>query len=461
MNLLNDPPMTLVDREDPKTFGAFACLLATRGQPFGALNQDASQKRAGAFAPALTISSRVRREVPAGPIVRGRLHPHAGGRPRPGCAHRCGPASYDAGGRRNANRNGSLTRTDARKVPPMSYLPLHLFRPVVGDPRTVGELIDAYLTGCSGWHGAAAEYPANGNTSEASNMAYALTSFREATHRDTEHGPLVRIGDLLATEMRPAHLRSAMATMIRDGLSRTGINARKGRIVRWVRWLVSYERIPVAVLTALKTVGPVKATTPGVTTRPRVECIDAETVEATRGVACGALRRALHVHQLTGMRPGELVSMRVCDLSPHPDGETWDYKPAHHKTEHSISFARVIPLGPRSRAELNDQVAALQDQACGLFARLPRLGDADDTRRFWPWTTTNGYYQAVKRAAIRAGVAPWAPNRLRHNLLTEAINERDAKTAQSLGGHATDKTSQRSYFHGHAEAARAWAREHG
>ena len=48
----------------------------------------------------------------------------------------------------------------------------------------------------------------------------------------------------------------------------------------------------------------------------------------------------------TGMRPGEMVSMRTIDLDT--TGKVWLYRPAQHKTAHH-GHGRIIPIGPRAR----------------------------------------------------------------------------------------------------------------
>ena len=50
-----------------------------------------------------------------------------------------------------------------------------------------------------------------------------------------------------------------------------------------------------------------------------------------------------------GMRPGEVVAMRACDLDT--SGKVWTYTPAEHKTEHH-GHARTVYLGPRAQLVL-------------------------------------------------------------------------------------------------------------
>lgn len=54
----------------------------------------------------------------------------------------------------------------------------------------------------------------------------------------------------------------------------------------------------------------------------------------------------IRLQRLTGMRPGEVVIMRPCDIDR--SAQTWVYRPGSHKTEHH-GRARTIPLGPKAR----------------------------------------------------------------------------------------------------------------
>jgi integrase len=57
----------------------------------------------------------------------------------------------------------------------------------------------------------------------------------------------------------------------------------------------------------------------------------------------------IRLQELTGMRPGEVVLVRTCDIEM--SGAIWTYTPATHKTEHH-GHERVIYLGPRAQEVL-------------------------------------------------------------------------------------------------------------
>ncbi len=344
-----------------------------------------------------------------------------------------------------------------------AYIPRHLFSPVQRPPATVGDFIDAYLVGYGDWHGAEAEYPSRADTNrttEASNMAYALADLRRTVGVEPDGSPRC-VANLGPDELRPGDLRAMQSAMIAANLARSTINARKNRVLRWVRWLVEYEHADAALIARLEVVKGVKASRPGV--RETAEVVDVPdavvqaTLKATRDYE---LRRAVRVQYLAGMRPGELLAMQVRYLHPTPTG-AWAFKPAWTKTQIKLGFIREIPIGPRAQEELRNQASTMGEQHGLWGSTVPKLGDASDHRPLWRWKTVNGYRAAVKRAIKKARCSDWHPNQLRHATLTKAMNQAGEETAASIGGHLDPKTTRTHYFHGHAEKARQWAEEHG
>jgi len=343
------------------------------------------------------------------------------------------------------------------------YIPRHLFHALQAPPVTVGDFIDAYLVGYGDWHGAEAEYPPRpgSRTTEAGNMAYALTDLRKTISVEPDGSPR-HVANLRPDELRPGDLRACQQHMIDAGRCRSECNKRKNKILRWVRWLVEYEHADANIIARLEVVKAIKVSHPTVRNRKRVEDVPAEVVAATLRCCDPELRRAIQVQKLAGMRPGELIAMRVCYLHAGPSGRNlWAYRPLWHKTADKVRFRREIPLGPKAIELLREQASTMGEEM-GLFGpTVPKLGDQQDQRAIWRWKTVNGYYQAVKRASKRAKVAEWYPNQLRHATLTEASNAAGLETAASIGGHTDTKTTRDHYFHGHAEKAREWAEQHG
>ena len=65
----------------------------------------------------------------------------------------------------------------------------------------------------------------------------------------------------------------------------------------------------------------------------------------------------------TGMRPGELVAMRACEIDMI--GTIWFYRCTTHKTIHN-GHERIIAIGPKGRASLA-QYSSVPPGNAGLF----------------------------------------------------------------------------------------------
>jgi hypothetical protein len=131
------------------------------------------------------------------------------------------------------------------------------------------------------------------------------------------------------------------------------------------------------------------------------------------------------------MRPGETAILRPCDVD-RAHGATWLYRPASHKTEHH-GVARVVFLGPRARAVLapfldgrapgaycfSSREAVADLRARQQAARKTPVQPSQADRRQPMWQpgerySVYTYGNAVERACLKAGVAPWHVNQLRH-----------------------------------------------
>lgn len=66
----------------------------------------------------------------------------------------------------------------------------------------------------------------------------------------------------------------------------------------------------------------------------------------------------IEAQMLTGIRSGELVTMRPCDIDV--TGKPWPSHPAVHKTEHR-GYQRLIPISPRGQKRLKPFLARKVD----------------------------------------------------------------------------------------------------
>jgi integrase len=141
----------------------------------------------------------------------------------------------------------------------------------------------------------------------------------------------------------------------------------------------------------------------------------------------------------TGMRPGEAMSLRPCDLNTTDD--VWVYRPAHHKNEWR-GKDRFIVIGPEAKAILKPLLPVKTDA---------RVFDGIDGQT---------YRRALTAAAKAAGVKAWTPNQLRHALATRVRLLKGAQAVQDLLGHAT-LNQQMVYVDDAMERAKRLAREVG
>jgi integrase len=227
---------------------------------------------------------------------------------------------------------------------------------------------------------------------------HAARYYRDAAGRATEELKNMRdavrelssfYGEASARDFGPLKLQAVREHMIRSGLSRRVINARVHRIRRVFRWAVSQEMIPGSVVVNLDAVEALRAGRTEAPERPPVAPVPVETVEATLPYLPGPVAAMVRLQLLTGCRPGEIASMRGCDLIP---GEpTWEFRPAHHKGAWR-GKTRVIPLGPRAVEIIKpflstDTTAPLFPPANAVAAMRKRRGEARMSVTVWEGTT--------------------------------------------------------------------------
>lgn len=243
--------------------------------------------------------------------------------------------------------------------------------------------------------------------------------------------PLVELyGDTPADEFGPIQLKAVRAAMIERGWVRGSINLHCSRIVRMFRWGVSEGLIRAEVWQSLKAVPWLRAGRGHAKENPHREPVDPATVEATiphlhptRRAMIGAMIR---VQRLTGMRPGEVCSLRPEQVDRAAD--VWCYTPPGHKMQH-LGTRKRIWIGPRAQSEL-----------------APFLDAAAAGSRVFPINVA-GYGAAIAKAAKRAGVPHWTPHQLRHALATEVARQYASLETAAAAIGDTPATAARHYVH--------------
>lgn len=316
-------------------------------------------------------------------------------------------------------------------------------------------------------------------------LGYAEATYRKGAGVTSEVGAVraaaqyaARLyADLPLEEFGPRALRAVRQTMIAEGLARTTINAQVGRLRRIVRWAVSHELCALTVYQRLQTVEGLRAGRGGREPPPRQD-VPREHVEAIAPHLSHQVWAMVVLQWLTGMRPGEVVALRTCDL--YQDGSIWLYRPPGHKTEHH-GRPRVIALGPEARRLLAAWIRPDEPQ---VYLFQPREAEAARHEALRREREARGgvgnhkrpavrprrspderysvgsYCRAVVRACAAAGVPRWTPHQLRHAFATRAAAGGYIEDARAALGHADLATTLR-YAHADEIRAAALARRMG
>jgi integrase len=240
-------------------------------------------------------------------------------------------------------------------------------------------------------------------------------------------------GTTRVRDFGPRALKAVRETMVVDGHCRRSINKHVGRIRRMFRWGVENEYVPSEIYGALVAVqGLQQGRSAAIETNP-VMPVPAAHIEAVKPYVSPPVWGLIRLQLLTGMRPGEALSMRACNLNT--SGKIWEYMPSEHKSEH-YGRQRIIFIGPHAQAVLRPFLKR-ETQVYLFSPRDVRPVTEGRTRQPGERYDRDAYRNAIKRACIRAGVPCWHPNRLRHNAATLLRREAGIETARVVLGHTS------------------------
>ena len=173
--------------------------------------------------------------------------------------------------------------------------------------------------------------------------------------------------------------------------------------------------------------------------------------------------------RLTGCRPGEVCSLRPCDLDRSAD--VWAYRPAGHKTEH-LGRERIVWIGPQAQEVLLPYLLRAPDAYCFSPAESDEKRKAEmraarktkvqpsqvcrrkprPKRKPRDRYVKDSYGRAVRRAVQKANktrvqsaqepLPLWHPNQLRHSVATRVRREFGLEGSQVVLGHARADVTQ-------------------
>lgn len=316
--------------------------------------------------------------------------------------------------------------------------------PERGADLTVTELLAGFM------EHAEQHYRKNGKpTGEALNYVYALGFVRRL------------YGHTRAADFRGLAIKSIRDAMVAAGHCRTRINRQIGRIKHVWRWGLSNEIVPAETYQALAAVEGLERGRTEVRESRAVRPVEEERARAILRFVSPQVAAMIRIQLLVGMRPGEVVAMRVGDLDT--TRPTWIYRPASSKCEH-LGVQRQVVLGPKAQEIIRpflkpDLMAPLfsprdaqqQRHAEQRVQRQTPLTPSQRTRK--PKKnplrapsdryTTGSYANAIRRACLAAGVAHWHPNQLRHAAATRLRKQFGLEVARAALGHRSAVTTER------------------
>ena len=261
------------------------------------------------------------------------------------------------------------------------------------------------------------------------------------------------------------------------------INARVKRIRRMFRWAVENELVPASVLHGLSAVAPLKRGRTEASESAPVQPVARAVVVDTLAVLRPLLADMVQLQLETGMRPGELLVMRGCDIDM--TGAIWLYRPAAHKTQHH-GHERIVPIGPKGQMIVRRHLTTdtqeylvsprelMEERAATLRADLkskvqPSQRDRREKRpKKRPGTvyTVASHGRAIAEAIKRHNKAKpknehiphWHPHQLRHLRALELKREFGLDVARACLGHRSPVVTEMYATLDVARAAEAMAK---
>jgi integrase len=344
-------------------------------------------------------------------------------------------------------------------------------------PLTMAGLLEAYLKHAERYY--------RGPDGKPTSTIHQHRIVARALCEQHPHKPAAGFGSLL--------LKEAVQRWVNKGCTRTECNRRLGITKSIFKWAASEEIVPAAVYHAITTVSGLKRGRTAARETDRVRPVDEAVVDATLPHLNRYVAGLVQLQRHTGMRPGEVCTIRGRDIDT-TDPEAWVYTLPHHKTAHQ-GLSRVVFIGPRGREVLHPFLKP-DDPAAYLFPASAAMAELREQRRkerktplfpshqernrrkrkkrprrnpYRPYRPAN-YALAIRRACLTAFPPPaplarrpgesqktwmarltpdqkaelrawwvahrWHPNQLRHNFGTQARKQFGVEASRVLLGHA-------------------------
>jgi integrase len=330
--------------------------------------------------------------------------------------------------------------------------------PDVTDELTLRELGDRYISHCDKTH----------TRNEAKNKRLVV-----------EH-VLRHVGDVYWSEFGTAAYMDLQDALVAEGRTRQRINKICSYVRGWMKWCYLRQLISNKLHQDFRDVGPVKSTRRGVVNSPGTKPVNWSDVEPVLPFMSPVVAAMVTVQFWSGMRPGEVCSMKLGELDLR-DEKIWFYEPACHKNSHRIEneiqdskHVLIKGIGGRSqdalrdyldlcdnpgdfvfrpiyamehRAKCMEEAGRREDRKCKVYPSelLARERRKQTRLAVWqercrPCYQANSYGKALRFAfdkAERSGVQleVWSPGQLRHGIAQTLRDDGLMQEASALLGH--------------------------
>lgn len=323
--------------------------------------------------------------------------------------------------------------------------------PSASHDLTIVELVRDY------WEFAQRYYRKNGRpTNELPGLLTALRTLK------------AHYGHTRAADFGPLALKALREKFVEAGHSRGYVNQNVGRLKRMFRWAASEEKLGVTAYQALATVSGLRSGKTEARESAPVLPVSDFVVEQTLPYLPEVVADMVRLQRLTGARPGEICSVRPCDVDT--SASVWCYVPDSHKTQHHGRERRIY-IGPRGQDVLRSYLLRDKSSFCFVPAESEARRNAERReRRKSPMTPSqaarrpkrrplrsagkkyanDAYRRAITRAVELANrerkehdkLPNWKPNQLRHAAATEIRRQYGLEAAQVALGHASADITQ-------------------
>jgi len=225
-------------------------------------------------------------------------------------------------------------------------------------------------------------------------------------------------------------------------------------------WAVTRELIPPEKYVAMKAMKLLKAYRTNARELKKIQHVPDSVIEQTLPHLPKVVSDMVRFQRLTGVRPGELCSLRPEDVDRSE--RTWLWRLSNHKNAWR-DHAREICIGPRARAILEPYLTRPAHRNCFLSSESELIRNRERrSKRASPTTpsqrsrrkksaqkyrkikayTVDSYRRAITRACEKSNIPVWSPNQLRHAAATEARAKYGLDAAQLRLGHKHASTTE-------------------